>query len=147
MDIQSKIESDIIVALKGHDEQSLSVLRMLKNALKNVEIEKRDKLTETEIISVLDKQAKQRKDSAEQFRIGGRADLAQKEEAELVLIESFLPQKMTREELSELVGNVISEMSPSGPSEIGSVMKEVIKRAEGRGDGKLISEIVREKLK
>ncbi len=145
MNIQERIDLQVINALKSGDV-SLSVLRMLKNALKNAEIEKRDKLTDSEVMTVLEKQAKQRKDSAEQFLKGGRADLAEKEEFELKIIESYLPKKLSREELANLVDETIKDLDANDVSQIGQVMKEAIKRSEGRGDGKIISEIVKAKL-
>jgi hypothetical protein len=147
LEILNKIEADFINALKNHNTLTLSVLRMLKSALKNAQIAKKEDLSEGEVFAVIEKQAKQRRDSAQQFRLGGRMDLVENEENELKVIESYLPKKMSREEMSETVILVIDDLKATKMSEMGLVVKEVLNRCAGKGDGKIISDLVREKLK
>jgi len=115
-------------------------------ALKNREIEKRDALDEDECVKILSSLAKQRGESIEMYRQGGRDDLAKKEEAELAMIKSFLPQPLAEEDLRRLVDEAISETGAGSPRDMGLVMKALGPKIRGRADGKLVSEIVRQKL-
>jgi uncharacterized protein YqeY len=146
MTIISKLDQDMKEAMLAHESERLSVLRMLKNALKNAEIAKKEELTEGEILNVLDKQAKQRQDAIEQFTGGGRADLADKEKAELELIQSYLPEKMSESELEEVVVKTIEELGATSMADMGKVMKEVMAKTAGQADGKAVSEKVKQKL-
>lgn len=141
-----QIDADLIVALKAKESFLVSTLRLLKSALKNAEIAKTSELTEPEAISVLEKQAKQRRDSIEQFSNAGRNDLADKEKAELEIIQKYLPQKMSEEELSQVIDRVIAETGATGVSDLGRVMKEAIAKTAGAADGATISRIAKEKL-
>jgi uncharacterized protein YqeY len=147
MSKQEKIDQDIVQAVKSKDELTVSVLRMLKSAIKNAEIDKGEKLKESETINVLEKQAKQHKDSIEQYQRGGRKDLVDKEKAELSIIEKYLPEKMSEEELEKLTEQVILDLGASSIEKTGQVIKEVITRSQGRADGQKTSDIVREKLR
>jgi uncharacterized protein YqeY len=146
MNLSEKIDEDLRVALKGQDANKASVLRLLKSAIKNAEITKNALLSEQEIISTLEKQAKQRKDSIEQYRSGNRPDLASKEEGELEIINAYLPQKFSQEETEKLVDEVIRDLGAESISQMGQVMKETMSRANGQADGSVVSKIVKEKL-
>jgi len=150
MAIVEQISRDMTAAMKARDEQRLSALRMVKAALKNKEIEKRAPLDDREALQVLSTLIKQRKDSIEQFQKGGRQELADKEAAEIVVIESYMPKAVGEEEITATVRAAIAEF-PSPPSlrEMGNVMKAVMAKfaASGaRADGKVVSETVKREL-
>src|SRR6201995_5671771 len=153
MTIGEKIQADIVVAMKAKDEHKLTTLRMVKSALKNKEIDKREKLTDAEEQQILATLIKQRKESVESFNKGGRPELAEKEQAEIGMIEGYLPQAADEDVIRGVVQGAIHTMSQSGtkptPKEMGAVMKVVQQRiaADGlRADGKLVSEIVKAEL-
>jgi uncharacterized protein YqeY len=140
------INQDLKKAMLNRDELGLSVLRMLKSALKNTEIAVGHELEDLEVLAVLEKQAKQRRDSADQYKNGGRKELADKELNELKIIEQYLPKKMSREDLDKIVCEVISEFGTCTASDMGKVIKLVMGKAQGAADGRMISEVVKEKL-
>jgi len=146
VDLLNKIEQDYKEALRERNESKVSVLRMIKSALKNMEIEKGESITENEAINVLQKQAKQRRDSIDQYRAGGREDLAKIEENELVEIEVYLPKKMNRDEVEEKVEAVIKKLEATSMQQMGQVIKEVICITGNQTDGQTVAEIVRSKL-
>ena len=147
MALIEKIQTEIAQAMKAKDTLRLSVLRGLKTALKNKEIEKIRPLNETEEIQVVQSLVKQRKESIEQFTQGGRADLAGQEQAELLIIESYLPAAVPGEEIERAVAEAISEAGATSAKDMGRVMKAVMARLAGRVvDGKQVSELVRAKL-
>ena len=144
--LKEKIAEDLKAALKGRDQARVSVLRMLLSALHNKEIETRAALTDEQVLSVLVYEQKKHRDSIEQFKTGGRPDLAGKEEAELGVIESYLPEVMGEDELQVIVREVIAKIGAKGKEDFGKVMKEVMVKVRGRADGSAVSEIVSEKL-
>jgi uncharacterized protein YqeY len=153
MTIGEKVQADIVVAMKAREEHKLTTLRMVKSALKNKEIDKREKLTDAEESQILTTLIKQRKESVESFTKGGRPELAAKEQAEIAMIEGYLPQAAGEDVIRELVQGAIAMMSESGtkpgPRDMGAVMKAVQQRilADGlRADGKLVSEMVKVEL-
>lgn len=147
MSLSEQIQNDITTAMKARDERRLSTLRMVKAALKNKEIDKRAPLTDPEAQAVLATLIKQRKDSVEQFTKGGRQDLADKEAAEIVLIETYLPKAMAEDEIAATVRAVIAEMGAPTIKDMGQVMKATMARFGGaRVDGKAVSEIVKREL-
>jgi len=149
MSLSEQIQKDITVAMKARDEQRLSCLRMVKTALKNREIEKMAPLDDKEAQQVLSTLIKQRKDSVEQFTKGGRKELADKEAAEIRLIETYLPKAAGEEEIVAGVKAVIAEMDSPTMKEMGSVMKNAMARFAAAGmrvDGKQVSEIVKREL-
>ena len=149
MSLVDQVQRDITAAMKARDEARLSTLRLVKTALKNREIEKMAPLDEREAQQVLATLIKQRKDSVEQFTKGGRKELAEKEAAEITLIEGYLPKAATEAEILAGVKAVIGEMGSPTIKDMGSVMKNVMARfaAENRRvDGKLVSEAVRRAL-
>ena len=149
MGMIDQIQQDITGAMKARDEHRLSTLRMVKSALKNREIEKMSPLDDKEGQQVLSTLIKQRKESVEQFTKGGRQDMADKEAAEITLIETYLPQAASEEQVVAGVRAVIGEMGPVGMKDMGSVMKKVMANFAGAGvrvDGKQVSEAVKREL-
>ncbi len=146
MALTERIESDLKAALKASDRLRLSTLRLIKAALKNKEIEKGSTLNDDEVTGLLSSLAKQRKESISEFRKGGRTDLAEKEEAELRILQEYLPQELSPEELDRLIRETISEVSASSPADIGKVMKAIMPKVRGRADGRVVNEMVRAAL-
>ncbi len=137
----------MVDAMRARQELRLSTLRMVKAALKNKEIDKRSPLDEKEEMQVLATLIKQRKDSIEQFTKGGRLELAQKEQQEIEIIETYLPKALGEQEVTAAVKAVIAEMGAPTMKEMGAVMKNVMARFSGaRVDGKLVSETVKREL-
>ncbi len=153
MTIGEKVQADIVVAMKAKEEHKLTTLRMVKSALKNKEIDKREKLTDAEESQILTTLIKQRKESVESFTKGGRPELAAKEQAEIAMIEGYLPKAAGEDVIREVVAGAIDTLTADGkrpgPKDMGAVMKVVQQRilADGlRADGKLVSEIVKAEL-
>lgn len=149
MSIPERITQDITAAMKVRDEHRLSTLRMVKTALKNKEIDKRGSLDDQEAMAVLNTLIKQRKDSIEQFTKGGRKELADKEAAEIGIIEGYLPKPAGAEEIAAVVHETISEMGSPTMKDMGAVMKNAMAKFAAGGtrvDGKAVSETVRKLL-
>jgi hypothetical protein len=149
MSLIEQVQSDITAAMKAREEHRLSTLRMVKSALKNREIEKMAPLDEKESQAVLTTLIKQRKESVEQFTKGGRQEMADKEAAEIVLIESYLPKAAGEAEVIAGVKAVIAEMGSPTMKDMGTVMKNAMARFSGAGmrvDGKVVSETVKREL-
>ena len=144
-----QIQKDITTAMKGREEQRLSTLRMVKTALKNREIEKMGPLDDKEAQQVLSTLIKQRKDSVEQFTKGGRQEMADKEAAEIKMIEAYMPKAAGEDEIGAGVKAVIAEMGSPTMKDMGTVMKNVMARFNAAGlrvDGKQVSEAVNREL-
>lgn len=134
-------------AMKARDADKVNTLRFLQAAIKNKEIEVRpNALTDDDVISVLKKSAKQRQDSIEQFTNAGRTELADKEKAELVIIEGYLPKQMGAEQIEKFVKEAIKELGATSPKEMGAVMKAVMAKTSGQADNKIVSELVKKNL-
>ena len=147
MSLQEKIQSHMADAMRSKDQLRLSVLRMMKSAVKNKEVDKMKALEEGEVIAVLNTLVKQRKDSVEQFRNGGREELAQKEEAEIKIIEEYLPAAASEEETRQAVEEAIQETGAATMKDMGKVMKATMARLAGKTvDGSRVSQLVKEKL-
>lgn len=148
MSLKEKIEQDIKTAMKARDSVRLETLRAIKAAILLAETEKgaSETLTEEKEISLLTKELKKRKEAAEQFRNGNRPELAEKEEAEAKIIEEYLPKALTEEELIAALKAIISEVNATSSKDFGKVMGIASKRLQGKADGKLISEKVKELL-
>jgi len=149
MPIPEQIQKDLTAAMRARDELRLSTLRMVKAAFKNKEVEKRGPLDEKEALAVLGTLIKQRKDSIEQFTRGGRQELADKEAAEIRIIESYMPRAAGEEEIVTTVRAAIAEMGSPTMKDMGSVMKNVMARfaaAGSRVDGKQVSDMVKRLL-
>jgi len=147
MSLEAKLTTDIGVAMKAKDATRLTALRMLKAALMNKSIEKGRALEANEELQVVSTLVKQRRDSIEQFTAGGRADLADKEQTEIVVLEGYLPAAVSVEELERVVAAAVAETGAAGPKDMGKVMKAVMSALAGKTvDGKKVSELVRAKL-
>lgn len=142
MALKAKVEADFKEALKARDLVRVDCLRLIKAGIKNKEIEVQKELDDGGILGVLSTLAKQRKESIEQFRQGGREDLVKKETRELGLIEAYMPQPLTEKELEFLTRAAIQEVGAAGPQDMGKVMKTLMPKVTGRADGKKVSEIV-----
>ena len=153
MTLQQRIEQDTVAAMKERAQARLDVLRMVKAAIKNKEIEKRAPLTDAEILQTLTTLVKQRRDSIEAFTKGNRPELAEKEAAEITVIEGYMPRQADESRIRTLVEATIAEMSSAGkpptPKEMGVVIKDVQSKIAATGlraDGKVVSEIVKAEL-
>jgi uncharacterized protein YqeY len=147
MSIVEQVEKDLPVALKAQEALKLSVLRMMKAALKNKQVELGRPPDDAQAVAVLRTLVKQRHESVEQFRQGGRQDLADKEEAEIKIIEGYLPAAATEEEVDAAVAAAIAETGAAGPRDLGKVMKAAMAKLAGKNvDGKRVNEKARAKL-
>lgn len=147
MSLKERITSDMTAAMKSKDASRLSTLRMVKAALQNREIEKGGELTDEELTKTLQTLVKQRRDSVEQYEKAGRAELADKERAEIAVIEEYLPQAASREEIEQAVAEAVAETGASSMKEMGAVMKAAQARLAGRNaDGRTVSEVVKSRL-
>src|SRR3984893_2533112 len=149
MTFQERLDSDLKEAMRAKDATKVSVLRLLKSALKYAAIEKAGaeaELSDAEAAQVIRKQAKQRQDSIESFEKGGRAELAAKEKDELSILQSYLPQSMTAEEIAKVLRETIADVGASSKAQMGAVMKAVQAKVAGRADGKTLSAEVQKQL-
>ena len=147
MTLQEKIQSDLAEAMRSKEALRLSVLRMMKSAVKNKEVDKMRALEEAEVLSVLNTLVKQRKDSVEQFRKGGREELAQKEEAEVKIIEEYLPAGASDEDIRRAIEEAVQETGAASIKDMGKVMKATMIRLAGKSaDGSRVSQLVKDKL-
>lgn len=150
MSLKKQLLADLTAAMKAKEADKLTVLRSLKTEIQKVEIAQRKgndvELTDEEVLGVLTKAAKQRKDSIEQFEAASRNDLADKEKFELGIIESYLPKQMSESEIRSLVEEIISKTGASSPSDMGKVMGTLMPKVKGKADGSIVNRIVRELL-
>lgn len=150
MSTYQKILDDLKAAMKQKDQHRLDVLRSLKSAIFEKEVSERKdgkaELSEDDVVNVIMKAAKQRKDSIEQYNEAGRTDLADNEEKELQIIESYLPEMMSEDEITSIVEEAINNTGASGPQDMGKVMGQVMPKVKGKADGSVVNRIVKEKL-
>ena len=143
MTLQERVSQEIKTAMLAKDADRLSTLRLLKSAFGYAQIERKtESLSDTEVVAIVQKEVKKRRDSVEQFEKGGRAELAAKEKQEITVLESFLPQAMSAEELEKLVRATIQELGATSKKDMGPVIKAVQAKAAGRADGKTVSTLV-----
>ena len=141
-----KIKHKLKEAMKNSEKSTVLAIRNILEKIKKIQVDTGKELSESEIINVINKYAKQLKDSIDQFEKGGRTDLVEKETEELKIIEQYLPEQLSKEELSIIVQKVIQELGATDLSKMGLVMKTVLEKTAGKADGKLISELVRGNL-
>jgi uncharacterized protein len=149
VNLTERVDSDLKTAMREKNATKLGVLRMLKAAMTNAAIEKGgadSKLSDADATQVIRKQVKQRQDSIESFEKGGRAELAAKEKEELSILQSYLPQAMSADELSRVVRETISEVGATSKAQMGAVMKALQGKVAGRADGKTLSAEVQKQL-
>ncbi|NLE07692.1 MAG: GatB/YqeY domain-containing protein [Dehalococcoidales bacterium] len=144
--LKDKLNQEFRQAMKDHDELRRSVLRMVLAAVKNAEIDKRRELDDGEILGVLQKEVKQHNDSITAFEDGKRQDLADKEKAELKILEEYLPKQLSRDEIVAEARAIIEAEGAKGPGDKGKVMPKIIAKLKGKADGKIINEVVTELL-
>ena len=144
--LKQKITEDLKLAQKERDEITVLVIRMILSEVKNTEIEKKKELTDDQVLDVVLNEAKKRKDSIVQFKQGDRADLVEKEKAELKILEQYLPKQLSGDEVRVEVQRAIVETGASSQEEMGKVMGSLVPKLKGKADGKLISKIVNEEL-
>ncbi|MCD5398050.1 GatB/YqeY domain-containing protein [candidate division NPL-UPA2 bacterium] len=146
MSLEERLLSGMRESLKKGDKLKLSAIRLARAAIKNKEIEQRKKLSPDEIIEVLSSLAKKHKEAIEQFRAGGRDELAHKEEAELAVLQEYLPKPLKKEELDKIVEEVIAEVKAESKADLGKAMSLIMPRVRGRADGRIVKEIVLREL-
>ena len=146
MSLEERLVEEMKQAMKSNDKLRLSTIRMIRSGLKNKEIELRKKLEDEDIVKVIQVMVRKGEESVEQFQAGGRVDLVEKEKREIEILKSFLPQPLSQEEILKIIDQSIQETQASSSKDIGKVMKSVIPKIGGKADGKLINQLVKEKL-
>ena len=143
MDINARLNAEMVIAAKAKDKIRLSAIRMLKTALHNKEIDVMRPLNENETLQIISAMVKQRKDSIEQFTKGGRTDLVEKEEAELKVVQEFMPAQMSDDEVEGVIKKAIGEAGAVSVKDMGKVMKILMPQLTGKADGKMVGEKVK----
>ena len=146
MSLDERLVEEMKQAMKSGDKLRLSAIRMIRSTLKNKEIELRKKLEDEDIVKVIQVMVRKGEESVEQFQTGGRMDLVEKEKKEIEILKSFLPQPLDREEILRIIDQTIEETQASSSKDIGKVMKSVMPKIGGKADGKLINQLVKERL-
>lgn len=146
MSLKAKLAEDLKQTIRQGDEHRKSTLRLVMAAIKNAEIEKRRELEEEELLAVIAKEAKQRRESIAEFERGGRQDLVEQEKAELEILLAYLPQQLSREEIEAQARQIITEVGATGPAQMGEVMRRLMPLMKGKADGQLVNQVVRELL-
>ncbi len=147
MEIREKIMNDMKTAMREKDQVKLDAIRFLQAAIKNREIEVRpEAITADDVMAVLKKLVKQRRESIEQYQAANRQDLVDKEASELKIIEAYLPAQMSKEQIEAIVAQVIAETKASSIKDMGAVMKAVVAKTAGTADNKMVSEVIKAKL-
>lgn len=146
MSLLERLNADMKQAMKDKDKTKLSVIRMIKSALQNEQIKSGKELTEDEVLSVLNRERKQRKDSLQEFIKAGRDDLVAAVEAELEVLATYMPEQLSEEELKKIVQQVIAETGATSKKEMGKVMSAIMPRVKGKADGALVNKLVQELL-
>jgi uncharacterized protein YqeY len=146
MNLEERLVEEMKQAMKSNDKLRLSTIRMIRSSLKNKEIELRKKLEDEDILKVIQVMVRKGEESVEQFQTGGRTDLVEKETKEIEILKSFLPQPLSQQEILKIVDETIQETQASSLKDIGKVMKSVMPKIGGKADGKLINQLVKERL-
>ncbi len=146
MPLKERLDADLKTAMKEKDAVKLSVVRLLKSAIKYREIELAKTLDDVEIQGVVASEIKRRRDAIEQFRAGNRPDLVDREEAEVRVLQGWLPAQLGLDELRAKVDEVVRRVGAAGPKDMGAVMKALLPEVQGRAEGKIVSELVKARL-
>ncbi len=146
MTLQEQLTQDMKSAMKAKEKVRLTTIRLIRSAIKYKEIELQHELDDDEVLQVITTAVKQHKDSIEQFQKGGRDELVEQEQAELEVLESYLPQQLSEEELTALVKEAIEASNATSMKEIGNVMKYIMPKVQGRADGKIINQLAKNQL-
>jgi uncharacterized protein len=144
--LEERLVQEMKEAMKSSDKLRLSTIRMIRSTVKNKEIELRKPLDDGEIQKAIQGMVRKGEESVEQFRLGGRMDLVEKETREIEILKSFLPQALTREEILKIIDETIEETQSTSLKDIGRLMKSVMPKLQGKADGKLVNQLVKEKL-
>jgi len=146
MSLEERLVDEMKQAMRSNDKLRLSTIRMIRSAVKNKEIELKKKLEDGGILQVIQGMMRKGEESVEQFRTGGRMDLVEKEQQEIETLKSFLPQPLSQEEILKMIDQSIEETQASSLKDLGKVMKSIMPKLEGKADGKLINQLVKQKL-
>jgi uncharacterized protein YqeY len=146
MSLTNRLNEDMKQAMKNQDKFRLSVIRMVRSSIKNSEIELRRPLDDDEVLEVLIREIKQRRDSLQEFEKANRSDLADNLKIEIEILTVYLPQQLTEEELKEIVQQTIQEVGVSSKAEMGKLMGALMPKVKGRADGKLVNQLVQQHL-
>lgn len=146
MSLTERLNNDMKQAMKDKDKVRLSVIRMVRTAIKNAEIDQQRTLSDDEVIAVLNREMKQRRDSLQAFESAGRQDLVEEVKQEIQVLIDYLPAQMSEDEIRAVVREVIAEVGAAGKSDMGKVMSALMPKVKGRADGKLVNQIVGQEL-
>lgn len=146
MALKEKISEDMKAAMKAHEKDRLAVIRMVRSAIRQMEIDGKKELDDEGVIAVISKEVKMRKDSLEEFQKGGREDLVAKTQAEIDVLLPYLPKQLSEEEIVALVKEAVEQTGASAPKDMGKVMGVLMPKVKGRADGKLVNGIVKSML-
>jgi uncharacterized protein YqeY len=146
MSLEERLLEEMKLAMKSNEKLKLSTIRMIRSALKNKEIDLRKKLEDEDIVKVIQAMVRKGEESVDQFQTGGRMDLVEKEKSEIEIMKSFLPQPLSQEEILKIIDQSIQETQASSLKDLGKVMKSVMPKMGGKADGKLINQLVKERL-
>ncbi len=146
MSLKEKLAEDLKQAMKNKDQLRKNVITMIRADVKQTEVDKRIELNDSDIIDIISKQAKQRRDALAEFEKGGRSDLMEQAQQEINTLLTYLPEQLSEEEIVKIVGETISEIGASSIKEMGKVMAAVLPKVKGKADGKLVNEAVKRLL-
>lgn len=146
MSLSERLNEDMKRAMKNQDKFSLSVIRMIRSAIKNVEIDQKKTLDDNEVLDILNREIKQRKDSLHEFEKAGRDDLAESLKKEIEVIAVYMPEQLTEEEIRAVVQQTIQETGASSKADLGKLMSALMPKVKGRADGKLVNQLVQQLL-
>lgn len=146
MPLKSQLESDFLTAYKARDDAKVSILRMLKSAIKNAEIGAKGELSDAEVIKILRREVKQREESIVEFEKGGRGDLVAANKKEIEIINAYLPAQIGEDQIKTIVDEAITELNPVGPADFGRVMGAVMKKIGGDVDGATVAAVIKKTL-
>ncbi|MBB1062786.1 GatB/YqeY domain-containing protein [Limosilactobacillus fastidiosus] len=146
MSLLQDLTSDMVSAMKNRDKETLGVVRMLKAAVQNEQIEQGHDLTSDEEVAVMAREYKQRKESLDEFKQAGRKDLVEKTEAEMKVVEKYMPQQLSEDDVKKIVNETIEQVGASSMKDFGKVMGAVMPKVKGQADGKLVNQTVKDEL-
>jgi uncharacterized protein len=146
VDLRARLDADMKQAMKDKDKIRLSTIRMVRTAIKNAEIDQQKTLSEDEVLAILNRELKQRRDSLQAFESAGRVDLVEAVKQEIDVLMDYLPKQLSEDELSELIRQAIQETGASSKADMGKVMSVLMPKVKGRADGKLVNQLVQKHL-
>ena len=144
--MKERINKDFITAMKNKEKEKLAVIKMVRGAIQLEELNKKKELTDDEIVSIIAKQIKTRKESSVEFEKGNRQDLIEKTKEEIKILEEYMPEQMGEEEVNKVIDEVFAQLNPTGPSDMGKIMGAISPILKGKADLGLVNKLIREKL-